>query len=60
MSLRASAAFFPELAGLAPEELAAKIEAASAEATPALASWTEGDHLVMPQTSMIAVGRVPG
>lgn len=60
MSLSASAAFFPDISGLPPDELAARISVASAEATPALASWSEGDHLVMPQTSMIAVGRVPG
>lgn len=59
LSLGGSAAFFPDVAGLPPDELATRIAAAAADATPALASYIEGDHLVLSQSSMIAVGRVP-
>ena len=58
LSLVAAAGFFPELAALDPAAREAKIEAAAAEATPALADRIEGDQLVMSTESMLAVGRV--
>ena len=58
MSLTAAAGFFPDIVALEPAARAAKIEAAVAECTPALASWIEGDHVVMQKVSMLAVGRV--
>jgi ubiquinone/menaquinone biosynthesis C-methylase UbiE len=59
LSLTAAAAFFPAIAGLDPEDRAARISAAAEECTPALAGYAEGDHLVVATTSMLAVGRVP-
>jgi SAM-dependent methyltransferase len=59
-TLVAAAGFFPELEALDPELREARITAAAAEATPALADRIEGGQLVMPTQSLLAVGRVRG
>jgi SAM-dependent methyltransferase len=59
LSFTAAAAFFPALAALDDATRAEKIAQAAAEATPALASFVDGDQLVMPMTAHIAIGRVP-
>lgn len=58
VTLAAAAGFFPALVALDPADRDARIAAAAAETTPALAELLDGGQLVFPMTAVIAVARV--